>query len=199
MDETISRGDLIKKYFSLKFNERSIFRETLSPRQASILDEEVERIAQLRSRLRDGFVSDSGSGLWDNLENSFSLWRLQTDLLWTDQAIASLRTDTHQSQRSEVGNRTGSSAANTPNVAGGIYARVMHFANAGQGWRGVTYRHENDYLGEFPNQRIHVDSLTDGASGKHKHLTCEPDHLKYFHFPCNHTGWAEVSTSTPSM
>ena len=58
-------------------------------------------------------------------------------------------------------------------------------------WKGFTYRHKK-YKGSFPNQKIPAHDLLDKVEDNPLREPCEPDVIRWFHFPTNNMHWVEV-------
>lgn len=71
---------------------------------------------------------------------------------------------------------------------------VMYFRKEGHGqWRGEQYEDIDSSSGEFPNQKVKMDTILSNTAKNRKIFERDEGSIKYFHFPANHMEWIEVS------
>ena len=76
--------------------------------------------------------------------------------------------------------------------AGAVYFKKhTDSGGANAAWKGFKYPHEK-YKGDFPNQKIPVHDLLDKVEDNPLREPCDPDVIRWFHFPTNNMHWVEV-------
>lgn len=73
-------------------------------------------------------------------------------------------------------------------------AGVMYFKKVEEGkWRGEQCQDVDPSSGDFPNQKIKMDTILSDTAKNRKLFKRDGQSIKYFHFPANHMEWIEVS------
>lgn len=73
-------------------------------------------------------------------------------------------------------------------------AGVMYFKKGKEGkWRGEQCKDVDPSSGDFPNQKINMDTILSDTAKNRKLFERDEWSIKYFHFPANHMEWIEVS------
>ncbi|KAL7947725.1 hypothetical protein V8C42DRAFT_315409 [Trichoderma barbatum] len=71
-------------------------------------------------------------------------------------------------------------------------AGVMYFRREGdRKWRGEQYVDVDSSSGDFPNQKVKMDSILSNTAKNRKLFKSDEECIKYFHFPANHMEWIE--------
>lgn len=71
---------------------------------------------------------------------------------------------------------------------------IMYFEKEGdRQWRGKQYGDIDTSSGEFPNQKVKMDTILSNTAKNRKLFERDEKSIKYFHFPANHMEWIEVS------
>lgn len=71
---------------------------------------------------------------------------------------------------------------------------VMYFKKEDdRQWRGEQYEDIDSSSGEFPNQKVKMDTILSNTVENRKLFERDEESIKYFHFPANHMEWIEVS------
>ncbi|EHK47002.1 hypothetical protein TRIATDRAFT_316977 [Trichoderma atroviride IMI 206040] len=73
-------------------------------------------------------------------------------------------------------------------------AGVMYFKKGQEGkWHGEQCGDVDPSSGDFPNQKIKMDTILFDTSKNHKLFKSDGESIKYFHFPANHMEWIETA------
>lgn len=73
-------------------------------------------------------------------------------------------------------------------------AGVMYFKKDTDGkWHGEQCKDVDPSSGDFPNQKIKMDTILSDATKNCEFFKRDRERIKYFHFPANHMEWIEVS------
>lgn len=71
---------------------------------------------------------------------------------------------------------------------------IMYFEKDGdRQWQGKQYEDIDSSSGEFPNQKVKMDTILSNTAKNRKLFERDKESIKYFHFPANHMEWIEVS------
>ncbi|KAJ4865084.1 corA-like mg2+ transporter protein domain-containing protein [Trichoderma breve] len=71
---------------------------------------------------------------------------------------------------------------------------VMYFKKEDdRQWRGEQYEDIDSSSGEFPNQKVKMDTILSNTIENRKLFERDEESIKYFHFPANHMGWIETA------
>ncbi|OPB38524.1 hypothetical protein A0O28_0016300 [Trichoderma guizhouense] len=70
---------------------------------------------------------------------------------------------------------------------------IMYFEKEGdRQWRGKQYGDIDTSSGEFPNQKVKMDTILSNTAKNRKLFERDEKSIKYFHFPANHMEWIEL-------
>ncbi|KAH0531752.1 hypothetical protein TsFJ059_000543 [Trichoderma semiorbis] len=70
----------------------------------------------------------------------------------------------------------------------------MYFEKEGdRQWRGKQYGDIDTSSGEFPNQKVKMDTILSKTAKNRKLFERDEKSIKYFHFPANHMEWIETA------
>ncbi|KAL7782785.1 hypothetical protein V8C37DRAFT_415420 [Trichoderma ceciliae] len=73
-------------------------------------------------------------------------------------------------------------------------AGVMYFKKVKEGeWRGEQCKDVDSSSGDFPNQKIKMDTILSDTAKNRKLFKRDGESIKYFHFPANHMEWIETA------
>ncbi|UKZ69360.1 uncharacterized protein TrAtP1_010368 [Trichoderma atroviride] len=73
-------------------------------------------------------------------------------------------------------------------------AGVMYFKKGQEGkWHGEQCGDVDPSSGDFPNQKIKMDTILFDTSKNHNLFKSDGESIKYFHFPANHMEWIETA------
>ncbi|KAK1240190.1 hypothetical protein MKX08_007632 [Trichoderma sp. CBMAI-0020] len=76
----------------------------------------------------------------------------------------------------------------------GFRAGVMYFKKVKEGkWYGEQCKDVDPPSGEFPNQKINMDTILSDTAKNRKLFKRDGESIKYFHFPANHMKWIETA------
>jgi hypothetical protein len=203
--------DAPNTYLSIRFNTREEFMRQLKKldhKKQNRVQHEIDRIEETRLRFEN---YPDKKGMLDALRASQRAWRDEVVESIDDYIEETINKDDDKHQQrhlallrrlertwplSEKENHQSDDdherRPKTPEPDHGFKACAMYFRPAGdRGWVGTSAKHEN-FIGNFPNQKIAVHQLL-----QHKEdnpLTRnEGDCLRYFHFPANNMSWVEAS------
>ncbi|KAF3068878.1 hypothetical protein CFAM422_007731 [Trichoderma lentiforme] len=71
---------------------------------------------------------------------------------------------------------------------------IMYFEKEGdRQWRGKQYGDIHTSSGEFPNQKVKMDTILSKTAKNRKLFERDEKSIKYFHFPANHMEWIETA------
>ncbi|KAL6830087.1 hypothetical protein V8C40DRAFT_286055 [Trichoderma camerunense] len=71
---------------------------------------------------------------------------------------------------------------------------IMYFEKERDGqWRGEQYEDIDSSSGEFPNQKVKMDTILSNTAKNRKLFKRDKGSIKYFHFPANHMEWIEMA------
>ncbi|PKK45763.1 hypothetical protein CI102_10194 [Trichoderma harzianum] len=71
---------------------------------------------------------------------------------------------------------------------------IMYFKKENdRQWRGEQYEDIDSSSGEFPNQKVKLDTILSNTVKNRKLFERDEESIKYFHFPANHMEWIETA------
>jgi hypothetical protein len=177
-DSTLKKG-AFREYARSEFDDRPTRRQKLP--FLSTIKEEERRIKRIRERFRSDIQKNI---LLENVARS------REDLIpHLHEGATTLRKSTQGPEEQNSGD-----ANMTEEPPGEFKAGLMYFEKTPVGnWCGKKYEDDSLLSGDFPNQKMKMKDIL--STTNHQLFKCEPDKIKYFHFPANHMEWIEASPS----
>lgn len=205
--------DPTNTYLSLRFDQRERFKSNLNDKQLKRVKHEEERIEQTRVNFSS---YDRKKQTMDDLKKARREWKTEVKtkceeyakkiqekkpklpLRWNRSQELDLRLLERVKAWDVDDDPFNSRLIPHLEPEYGFKACAMYFEEdkKGAGYDKFTYNHPKFLPGSFPNQKLLVHDLLEDRDNNPLSEPCQPNQLRYFHFPTNNMRWIEVSYTT---
>lgn len=187
--ETELEKNAFRDYARSKFDGRDDRRPSLP--YLHIIKSEEERIRKIRERFKDKENSEKSYLLKNVSESRKTLIQHLSKKVKKSSLLNEQEAERSNGLENEMNNPVNEKVKEPIDE---FKAGVMYFERHEEGkWYGEQCKDVNSSSGNFPNQKITMDTILSDTAESRKLFKRDGARIKYFHFPANHMEWIEVS------